>query len=219
MHLSSESLPASLSAQVKPFEWPLKPTCFCTQHRSASRIQTPRRQFHKLCIPATVRSSQLSVSTTPPICWRNLPGAPNRRLVTTAQAQPHKSLFVPKWAREHQSSDEALGHSLYVPNPQLPPDGKTRLKEDELCDPMTRSCQTPMHTWESQCRACSGTGEIRSTTRGGKRTTSTCPLCSGVGVLRRTSSRIMPDVGNGNNGKTQYTLGRRLNTSSESDED
>ena len=40
-----------------------------------------------------------------------------------------------------------------------------------------------------------------------------------AGVLRRTSSRIMPDVANGNNGKTQYTLARTLDITSDSDDD
>ncbi|KAK9857949.1 hypothetical protein WJX84_001990 [Apatococcus fuscideae] len=146
-------------------------------------------------------------------------GGESRRLVLTISAEHHKSSFTPKWAREHQTKDEALGHSMYIANPQLPPDGKTRLIQDETCDPMTRSCQTPMHTWESQCRACSGTGQIRSTGRGGKRSTSSCPLCSGLGFLRRTSSRIQPDIGNGNNGKTQYTIARNLNVLDELDDD
>lgn len=112
-------------------------------------------------------------------------------------------------ARKRRSrGDDALPLSLYNPYRNLPTEGRTQSEGDEFCDPMERSCQTPMHVWESNCTMCYGTGTVTSYSgrrRSNRRYSSTCPGCHGLGAVRKTSSRMMPDV-NGGNG--QYTAGR-----------
>lgn len=86
------------------------------------------------------------------------------------------------------------------------PSLQTRTRADEACDPMERSCQTPMHTWEARCAACGGAGATRSRAalragrgRGRGRGTPaaayhTCVTCEGVGWVRHTSARVIPDL-------------------------
>lgn len=110
--------------------------------------------------------------------------------------------------RPRHRRDDAMPLSLYSPYRNLPTEGRTQSEGDESCNPMERSCQTPIYVWESDCKMCYGSGTITSYSgrrRGNRRASSTCPACHGLGCVRKTSSRIMPDV-NGGNG--QYTAGR-----------
>lgn len=71
---------------------------------------------------------------------------------------------------------------------------------------MERSCQTPIHVWETRCAACGGFGAARSRAalragrgRGRGRGTPaasyhTCMVCAGMGYVRHTSSRVVPDL-------------------------
>ncbi|CAL5228474.1 g11615 [Coccomyxa viridis] len=104
--------------------------------------------------------------------------------------------------------DEGLPTSLFAPfKGELPADGKTLTEREEFCDPMERSCQTPMHVWESKCTACYGSGTVSFSSRRGRHSSATCASCTGMGYVRRTSSRIIPDL-NGN-GK-HLTIGRPI---------
>jgi hypothetical protein len=112
-------------------------------------------------------------------------------------------------ARAKPNKDDGVPLSLYYPFAKLPPDGKTRTDDDENCDPMERSCQTAMYTWETKCKACQGSGNVTRKSRGRSRSAAssyTCVVCHGIGYVRQTSSRLQPpDV---NNGTGDMTLGR-----------
>lgn len=120
-------------------------------------------------------------------------------------------------AAHHSNADQDLVVSLYWPYKNLPPDGKTRLENEEQCNPEERSCQTPMHVFERACKACTGTGSISSNTRGRRRIASyTCTICHGLGYVRHTSSRFMPpDL---NNGSGDFTIGRPVPPPPETDD-
>ena len=109
MHLSSESLPAHLSGHycVKRLSCSSKLTSLSVQPPPApstvTRILQSSQQFKQSRLPATVQSIQLKVSDAFQIHWGRSRRKGSRLPAVTVQAQPHKSLFVPKWAREHQS--------------------------------------------------------------------------------------------------------------------
>ncbi|KAK9804324.1 hypothetical protein WJX72_006761 [[Myrmecia] bisecta] len=110
-------------------------------------------------------------------------------------------------AKALHNGKDPLPLSLFSPYKDLPPDGKTRSEKDESCNPEERSCQTPIHTWESKCKACQGTGSVRSSGgRRGRHSSFTCISCHGIGFVRRVSSRIQPDL-NGGDGP-DFTLAR-----------
>jgi hypothetical protein len=52
---------------------------------------------------------------------------------------------------------------------------------DEMCNPEVFKCKTATYVYESQCKACFGTGTIRGRSNGRRGALSTCPHCVGVG--------------------------------------
>ncbi|PRW33603.1 heme oxygenase isoform B [Chlorella sorokiniana] len=90
-----------------------------------------------------------------------------------------------------------LPSSIYVafPKDSLPPDGHTLTLKEQKCNPETERCRTPIHVWESRCRACDGTGIARwVTSRQRHHVMSVCVLCSGLGYVRHTSTHSVPHV-------------------------
>ena len=105
MHLSSESLtpPLSVHSFPKRLRCTLKLTTLSAQQTSAHRTLQSSQQLKQSRLSASVQNTQLSFSDPLKIYWGRSPRSGSRLLAVTVQAQPHKSLFVPKWGREHQS--------------------------------------------------------------------------------------------------------------------
>lgn len=96
--------------------------------------------------------------------------------------------------------------SLFMPFPDLPPDGETLTRKEDVCDEFTMLCKTKLHVYETHCRRCYGTGTMRTATPRGHRLLATCPCCQGMGFVRY-STRFGPPPILGEEGP-DYTLNR-----------
>lgn len=134
-----------------------------------------------------------------------VPGGPKALRATRAVSQRARLVV----SAASKKNDYPLPSNLLFPSAgELPPDGKTIQLSDEYCNPAIKFCRTVVHTWEDQCDACGGDGNIRTVISGRKGRTymSTCIKCSGLGFLRHSSSRVEPDFSHLNNGSGQFTL-------------
>lgn len=125
--------------------------------------------------------------------------APSRSVQT-----PQRTPRIPVVARYKQSHedpgrsrfplDEGLQLSIFHPYKKLPPEGVTVPLEEEMCDPETETCKTPLHVYEARCVHCYGTGWSRLPSNGRRGHLATCVVCHGLGYVRRTTARFTPDV-------------------------